>query len=116
VLLPLRDVEGARRVREDVRDAEVCVALVGDVLCAAEEQGGEGRDEGGAAVCEAGAGGAGGGGWGGGWDFAVTIRIPDYKSMEVVARQKRRLEAGATGGAREALAGGGDWVGVWLTG
>src|SRR5579871_1123491 len=29
VLLPLRDVEGARRVREDVRDAEVCVAVVG---------------------------------------------------------------------------------------
>lgn len=39
VLLPLRDVEGTRRVREDVRDAEVCVALVGDFLCAAEEQG-----------------------------------------------------------------------------
>ena len=38
LLLPLRGVEGARRVREDVRDAEVCVALVGDVLRAAEEQ------------------------------------------------------------------------------
>jgi hypothetical protein len=32
MLLPLWDVEGARRVREDVRDAEVCVALVGNVL------------------------------------------------------------------------------------
>jgi len=39
LLLPLRGVEGARRVREDVRDAEVCVALVGNVLYAAEEQG-----------------------------------------------------------------------------
>jgi hypothetical protein len=66
VLLPLWDVEGARRVREDVRDAEVCVALVGDVLRAAEEQGFEGCDEGGAAVSSAGAGGAGGGGWGDG--------------------------------------------------
>ena len=39
LLLPLRGVEGARWVREDVRDAEVCVALVGNVLCTAEEQG-----------------------------------------------------------------------------
>jgi hypothetical protein len=37
VLLPLRDFEGARRVCEDVRDAEVCVAVVGNFLCAAEE-------------------------------------------------------------------------------
>jgi hypothetical protein len=83
VLLPLRDVEGARRVREDVRDAEVCVALVGDVLRDSEEQGDEGCVEGGAAVCSAGKGGAGGGGWGGGWRerFAVgrtwfVIRVP----------------------------------------
>jgi hypothetical protein len=32
VLLPLPDVAGARRMREDVRDAEVCVALVGDFV------------------------------------------------------------------------------------
>ena len=59
LLLPLRDVEGTRRVREDVRDAEVCVALVGDFLRAAEEQGFEGCDEGRAAVSASGASGAG---------------------------------------------------------
>jgi hypothetical protein len=37
VLLPLRDVACARRMREDVRDAEVRVALVGYFLRAAEE-------------------------------------------------------------------------------
>ena len=74
MLLPLRDVEGARRVREDVRDAEVCVALVGDVLRAAEEQNCEGCDEGGAAVSEAGAGGAGGGGYAAGGRGAVVVQ------------------------------------------
>jgi hypothetical protein len=39
LLLPLCGFEGARRVREDVRDAEVCIALVGHFLRAAEEQG-----------------------------------------------------------------------------
>jgi hypothetical protein len=38
LLLPLCGFEGARRVREDVRDAEVCIALVGYFLRAAEEQ------------------------------------------------------------------------------
>ena len=38
LLLPLRGVEGTRRMRENVRDAEVCVALVGDILRATEEQ------------------------------------------------------------------------------
>jgi hypothetical protein len=37
VLLPLRNVEGARWLREDVRDAEVCIALVGNILRASEE-------------------------------------------------------------------------------
>jgi len=63
-------------MREDVRDAEVRVALVGDVLRAAEEQGIEGRDEGGAAVSEAGAGGAGCGGCASDWRVAVAVRIP----------------------------------------
>jgi hypothetical protein len=71
LLLPLWDVAIARRVREDVRNAEVCVAMVGDVVCAAEEQDYEGCDEGGAAVCAAGTCGAGGGGWGAGGGFAV---------------------------------------------
>ena len=62
VLLPLWDVEGSWWMREDVRDAEVCVALVGDVLRDSEEQDREGCDEGRAAVSEARAGGAGGGG------------------------------------------------------
>jgi hypothetical protein len=62
VLLPLWDVEGARRVREDVRDAEVCVAVVGDVLRTAEDQGFEGCVEGGAAVSQTRASRAGGGG------------------------------------------------------
>ena len=39
LLLPLCGFESAWRVREDVRDAEVCVALVGDFLRAAEAQG-----------------------------------------------------------------------------
>ena len=39
MLLPLRGFEGARRMRENVRDAEICVALVGDFLRAAKEQG-----------------------------------------------------------------------------
>jgi hypothetical protein len=38
VLLPLCCVEGAEWVRQDVRDAEVCFAVVGDFLCAAEAQ------------------------------------------------------------------------------
>ena len=59
VLLPLWDVEGSWWMREDVRDAEVCVALVGDVLRDSEEQGCEGCVESGAAVSSAGAGGAG---------------------------------------------------------
>ena len=59
VLLPLWDVEGSWWMREDVRDAEVCVALVGDVLRDSEEQDREGCDEGRAAVSEARAGGAG---------------------------------------------------------
>jgi hypothetical protein len=71
VLLPLWYVEGARRVREDVRDAEVCFALVGNVLRDSEEQGDEGCVEGWAAIPSAGAGGAGGGGWGGGGRVAV---------------------------------------------
>jgi hypothetical protein len=75
VLLPLRDVEGARRVRENVRDAEVCVALVGYVLCAAEEQGFEGCDEDGTAVSSAWAGGAGGGGYASDWRVAVAVRF-----------------------------------------
>jgi hypothetical protein len=36
LLLPLCCVEGAEWVRQDVRDAEVCFAVVGDFLCAAE--------------------------------------------------------------------------------
>ncbi len=31
--MPLFQSEGLRKLREDVRDAEVCVALVGDILC-----------------------------------------------------------------------------------
>ncbi len=76
LLLPLRNVEGARRMREDVRDAEICVALVGYVLCAAEEQSDEGCDESGAAVSSAGAGGAGGGGCAHDGRFAVDGFIP----------------------------------------
>lgn len=38
MLLPLCCVEGAEWVRQDVRDAEVCFAVVGDFLCAAEAQ------------------------------------------------------------------------------
>ena len=50
---------------EDVRDAEVCVAVVGNFLRDSEKQGFQGCFEGGAAVSEARAGGAGGCGWGG---------------------------------------------------
>jgi hypothetical protein len=75
LLLPLRGFEVARRVREDVRDAEVCVALVGDFLRAAEEQGFEGCDEGGAAVSASGAGGAGFG------DGAVNGRFAVGQSL-----------------------------------
>jgi hypothetical protein len=49
VLLPLWNVEGPWWMREDVRDAKVCVALVGDVLRDSEEQDREGCDEGRAA-------------------------------------------------------------------
>ena len=80
MLLPLWDVEGARRVCEDVRDAEVCVALVGDFLRAAEEQGFEGCFEGGATVSETGTGGTGGGGCASGGRVAVALarRIPCF--------------------------------------
>lgn len=67
-------------MREDVRDAEICVALVGDVLRDSEKQGFQGCFEGGAAVSEARAGGAGGCGWGDGWRVAITgynvVRVP----------------------------------------
>ena len=46
VLLPLRNVKGARWVREDVRDAEVCIPLVGNILRPPEEQNCKGRHEG----------------------------------------------------------------------
>lgn len=39
LLLPLRDVEGAQRMRQDVRDSKVCFALVGDNLRAASTEG-----------------------------------------------------------------------------
>jgi hypothetical protein len=50
MLLPLRSFEGSRRMREDVRDAEVCFAMVGRFLCAPEEQGFEPYFEDGAAL------------------------------------------------------------------
>ena len=59
MLLPLRDVEGARRMREDVRNAEVCVAVVGHLLRDSEEPGDEGCVEGGPAISSARARGAG---------------------------------------------------------
>jgi hypothetical protein len=91
VLLPLRDVEGARRMREDVRNAEVCVAVVGHLLRHSEEQSDQGCLESGAAVSSARARGAGGGGcaWRGHERFAVTTRIGQRLSIAKVALKRR---------------------------
>jgi len=57
LLLPLWDVEGAQRMRQDLRDAEICFALVGDILRAASPQGAGGQSRSQPAVASPGQGG-----------------------------------------------------------